>query len=424
MPNGREVLIQHLKTEPWLASSLHNWQLHGRPNQQLPPGLWQIWLILAGRGFGKTRAGAETVRQWANGGKHPIIHLVGPTAADVRDVMVRGESGILSISPKHERPTYASSTRSLIWPNGTRGLLFSAEEPDRLRGPQCHAAWADEVAAWKYPEAWDMLMFGLRLGSNPQCVATTTPKPTPLIRDLVSRDGQDVHVTRGSTYDNQMNLAKTFMTQILKKYEGTRLGRQEIDAELLLDMPGALWTTALLERAYSRTKPDTFDRIVVSIDPAVTSDESSDETGIIVAGKKRVLDMELGYVLDDLTMKGSPTEWCKRAVAAYHEYRADRIVAEVNNGGDLVETVLRQVDPNVPFKAVHASSGKRIRAEPVAALYEQYRVKHVGSFGKLEDQMRNFNPEECKKSPDRVDALVWALTELIIDPLDPGVFVL
>lgn len=403
----------------------YNWKNYARPEQLLPVGdRWNIWLYCAGRGAGKTRSGAQGVIEWAQSGYYPIIHLVGATAADVRDVMVNGPSGILACSPPWFRPVYTPSTRSLTWPNHTKALLFSAEEPNRLRGPQCHAAWADEIAAWKYDETWSMLMFGLRLGRHPRCIATTTPRPTPLIRDLVEREGKDVVISRGNTYDNQVNLAETFLSQILAKYEGTRLGKQEIYAELLLDTPGALWTAEMLERAYSRTAPNDLDRIVVAIDPAVTKEESSDETGIIVAGAKSVMDVKMAYVLDDLTMKGTPMEWCRAAVSAYRHHGADRIVAEVNNGGDLVETVLRQVDPNVPFRAVRASHGKRIRAEPVSALYEQARVKHIGRFGKLEDQMRTFNPEEVKKSPDRVDALVWALTELIVAPLDPGIFVL
>jgi predicted phage terminase large subunit-like protein len=295
---------------------------------------------------------------------------------------------------------------------------YSADEPERLRGPQHDAAWCDEIGSWRYPEAWDMLLFGLRLGSNPRVVVTTTPRPTKIIRELVV--DPTVVVTRGSTYENRANLAPAFLTQIVKRYRGTRLGRQELDAEILEDVPGALWTRALLEAArppIGYVPPD-FARIVVAIDPAATSGEDADETGIIVAAR----DADgRGYVLADLSGHMAPIEWARAVIAAYRAHKADRVVAEVNNGGEMVENTLRMVDPSVSYAAVHASRGKVIRAQPVSALYEQGRIKHLGAMPKLEDQMCAFTTNLVRgrgDSPDRVDALVWALTELLVEPME------
>jgi len=388
---------------------LYEWRFWARPNQ-LPPENWrQVWLILAGRGFGKTRTGAETVRWMVEAGRAKRIALVAPTAADARDVMVEGESGILAISRPDFKPEYEPSKRRITWPNGAMAFTYSAEEPDRLRGPQHDFAWCDELATWKYPDdTWDNLIFGLRLGDNPRVVVTTTPKPIPLVRKLVN-DPETV-VTRGSTYENAANLPPSFLKEIRDKYEGTRLGRQEIYAEILDDVPGALWNRTMLDELRVKKAPELI-RIVVAIDPAVTSGEDSDETGIIVAGKG--VDGH-AYVLDDLSCRLSPDGWARRAVDAYHRYEADRIVAEVNNGGDLVEATIRTVDSKAAYKAVRASKGKRTRAEPIAALYEQGKIHHVGSFPLLEDQMCNFTPDGYDGSPDRVDALVWALTELML----------
>jgi predicted phage terminase large subunit-like protein len=398
-----------------LAEALErDWPSVARPSQLAPSGDWRIWLLLAGRGFGKTRSGAEWVREQAETGKAGRIALVAPTAADVRDVIIEGESGLLAIAPDHARPLYEPSKRRLTWPNGAIATAYSADEPERLRGPQHDAAWCDELASWRYPDAWDMLMLGLRLGKDPRAVVTTTPKPTRLLRDLLSRAGTDVAVTRGSTMENEANLASAFLAQIVRRYEGTRLGRQELDAELLDDAPNAMWTRDLIERAHVAAAPS-LRRIVVAIDPATTSGEESDETGIVVAGVG--VDGE-GYVLDDLSGRLAPTEWARRAVAAYQRHEADRVVAEVNAGGEMVEATLRVVDRNVSFKAVHASKGKVARAEPVAALYEQGRVHHVGAFPALEDQMCSFTTgydrSSAGMSPDRLDALVWALTELML----------
>jgi phage terminase large subunit-like protein len=387
----------------------YDWLYWSRPEQRAPAGDWRTWLVLAGRGFGKTRTGAEWVREQAESGRCGRLALVAPTAADARDVMVEGESGILAICPRRFRPLYEPSKRRLTWPNGSLATLYSADEPDRLRGPQHDCAWCDEAGVWRFPDAWDMLQFGLRLGADPRVVVTTTPKPVRLVRELAT--DPTTTVTRGSTYDNAANLAPAFLDQIVRRYEGTRLGRQELHAELLDDTPGALWTRAAIENLRVKAAPD-LTRIVVAIDPAVTSGEDADETGIVVAGKG--VDGH-AYVLKDLTCRLSPDGWARRAVNAYHELSADRIIAEVNNGGDLVEQVIRTVDRRVSYRKVHATRGKRVRAEPVAALYEQSKVHHVGMFADLEDQQCSFTPDGYDGSPDRVDALVWALTELMVD---------
>jgi phage terminase large subunit-like protein len=382
-----------------------------RDEQQAPMGDWRIWLLLAGRGFGKTRAGAEWVREQAETYKAARIALVAPTAADARDVMVEGESGLLAIASAPNRPRYEPSKRRLTWPNGAIATAYSAEEPDRLRGPQHDAAWCDELAVWRHEASWDMLMLGLRLGLNPRCVVTTTPKPGRLLRGLVK--DPNVAITRGTTFDNRKNLAPAFLDAIVKRYHGTRLGRQELLAELLEDVPGALWSRDAIERGSVAVAP-LLSRIVVAIDPAASAGDGADETGIIVAGSDG---NGHGYVLDDLSGRFAPHEWARRAVAAYRSHAADRIVAEVNNGGDMVEATLRVIDPNASYRAVHASRGKAVRAEPVAALYEQGRIHHIGRLPALEDQMCEFTsaPDRAgRPSPDRVDALVWAITDLMI----------
>jgi phage terminase large subunit-like protein len=403
---------------------LYDWSFWARPAQLPPQGDWRVWLLLAGRGFGKTRTGAELIRARVAASTARRLALVAPTAADARNVMVEGESGILAVSPPWDRPRYEPSKRRLTWPNGAIATLYSADEPERLRGPQHDATWCDELGSWRHPEAWDMLMFGLRLGTDPRVVVTTTPRPTKLIRALIA-DPKAV-VTRGTTYENRANLAPAFLDQIIRKYEGTRLGRQELDAELLDDVAGALWTRGIIEAARSSTAPSLV-RVVVAIDPAATSTEDADETGIIVAGKDA---QGQGWMLADSSGRYQPTEWAKTAIAAYRAHRADRVVAEVNHGGEMVEATLRAIDPNVSFAAVRASRGKVTRAEPVAALYEQGRVHHVGAFPQLEDQMCGFAPAGRNEvdlraggSPDRVDALVWALTDLLLEPMsNQGIF--
>ena len=397
-----------------------DWDFKARRNQLPPPGSWRIWLLLAGRGFGKTRAGAEWVRCQIEEGPARRVALVAPTAADARDVMVEGESGLLAVSRTTSRPIYQPSKRRVLFPNGALATIYSADEPDRLRGPQHDAAWCDELASWRYPEAWDMLMLGLRLGPDPRAVVTTTPKPVRLIRALVDPSRSDVAITTGTTYDNRTNLPPAFLDHVERRYGGTRLGRQELQGEILDDVPGALWTRDKIEQ-FRIVKTPELRRIVVAIDPAVSSGEDADETGIVVAGLGS--DAQ-GYVLDDLSLRAGPVDWARRALLAYRRYQADRIVAEVNNGGDLVETTMRIFDASVPFKPVRASRGKVTRAEPIAALYEQGRVHHVGTFPALEDQMcafiGDFDRQSTGVSPDRVDALVWALTELMVESGNTG----
>lgn len=363
-----------------------------------------MWLVKAGRGWGKTRVGAEWVRSVATPGAR--IALVGATAADVRDVMVEGESGILAVCEPWNRPLYEPSKRRLTWPNGAMATAYSAEEPDRLRGPQHTHAWADEVAAWASPDTWDMLLMGLRLGARPRAVVTTTPRTVPLMRAIQASPG--LVITRGSTRDNAANLAPSFLSSLMTRYEGTRLGRQELDGEELDDNPDALWSREAIDGLRVREAPE-LARVVVAIDPATTATASSDETGIVVAG----LGVDgRGYVLADRSGRYKPDEWARRAVEAYHAHKADRIVAEGNQGGDMVTHVLRTAWPDAPVRIVHASRGKVARAEPVAALYEQGRISHVGSLPQLEDQMCSWTPGQA--SPDRMDALVWALTELML----------
>ena len=389
----------------------HRWSLWARSLQLPPPGDWRVWLLLAGRGFGKTRSGAEFVRARVKGGMATRIALVGPTAADVRDVMIEGDSGLLAVASAAERPLYEPSKRRLTWPNGAVALAFSADEPERLRGPQHDLAWCDELASWRYAAAWDNLLLGLRLGADPRAVVTTTPKPTRLVRDVLASPG--TVVTRGTTFDNADNLAPAFLDSIVRRYAGTRLGRQELEAELLDDVPGALWSRDAIEAARVAAAPD-LSRIVVAIDPAASAGEGADETGIVVAGLAH--DGQV-YVLDDRSGRMSPRAWALKAVAAYKSFAADRIVAEVNNGGDMVEATLRSVESDAPFRALRASRGKAIRAEPVAALYEQGRVHHVGCFAALEDQLCGFTADFDRAasgtSPDRLDALVWAVTDLM-----------
>jgi predicted phage terminase large subunit-like protein len=398
-----------------LATALAtSWQARARPSQRLPPGGWSIFLILSGRGWGKTRVLSEAANRWASTGEYSRIAIVAATAADARDVVVEGESGVLATAPDWCRPLYQPTRRRLIWPNGAIAMLYSAKEPDRLRGPQHDAAVCDELASWRDPTTWDMLQFGLRLGSHPRTIIATTPRPTKLIRELLAREGKDLVCTRGSSYENKANLAPQFFETIVGRYAGTRLGRQELEAELLEDTPGALWTVDMLDRTRRSEAPD-LQRVVVAIDPAASSHEGSDETGIIVAGKD---DRGHGYVLEDLSGRYQPAEWAKTAIAAYRRHAADRIVAEVNNGGEMVENTLRMIDPNVPFTAVHASRGKFVRAEPVAALFEQNKIHLVGSFPRLEDQLTGFVPDLDRAkagSPDRADSMIWALTELMVE---------
>jgi phage terminase large subunit-like protein len=423
----RRALLKDLTDED-VKRLEHDWRFWGRKNQLAPDGDWHVWLILAGRGFGKTRAGAEWVRSNMcgdtpmSGGRYRHIAIIAETAADARDVMVGhgkapGEgSGLLQVHPPDFRPVYTVSNRRLTWPNGAVASIFNATEPDQLRGPQFEAAWCDELAKWSYAqETWDQLQFGLRIGRNPQVLITTTPRPIKVLKDIIADPG--TVVTRGSTMDNVGNLSPAFIQTIKRKYEGTRLGRQELDAEILEDTPGALWKRAQIEalRVLPSEVPP-IERLVIAIDPAVSNNEGSDETGIILAG---IGEDEHGYVFSDNSGKYAPVEWAREAIKLYHLRQADRIVAEVNNGGDMVENTIRMVDPNVAYTKVHASRGKFIRAEPISALYEQGRIHHVGAFPQLEDQMCEFTSDFERKSmgysPDRVDALVWAFSELMLE---------
>lgn len=328
--------------------------------------------------------------------------------------MVEGPAGILAVHPKDFRPLYEPSKRRLTWPNGATATLYNAVEPDQLRGPQHDGAWGDELAKWRYmQETWDQLQFGLRLGKHPRQIITTTPRPLPLIRKLVN--DPDTFLTRGRTYDNAVNLAAPFLRQIEDRYGGTRLGRQELEGEVLEDIPGALWQRSCIDRNRRPEAPADLQRIIVAVDPAVSSEEGSDETGLVCVGMSRDKDgYNRGYVLADRSLRGSPDDWARAAVALYREFEADRIVAEKNQGGEMVEAVIKAVDRNVPVSLVHASRGKAIRAEPVSALYEQNRVHHVGRFDELEDQMCTFSADYDRNngSPDRMDALVWGLSFL------------
>ncbi|MFS4439070.1 DNA-packaging protein [Paracoccaceae bacterium GXU_MW_L88] len=406
-----------------LPHLFEHWALDG--HQRPPGGDWNVWVILGGRGAGKTRAGAEWVRAQVEGpgprdpGLCRRVALVGETLEQAREVMVLGESGILACSPPDRRPEWQSVRRRLVWPNGAVAEIYSASDPERLRGPQFDAAWADELAKWKRAEeAWDMLQFTLRLGSRPRQVVTTTPRNQALLRSLL--EARDTVVTQAPTSANRVNLAPAFLEKITARYAGTTLGRQELDGVLLGDDEDALWTHSLLDTARGQ---EMFapQRIVVAVDPPMTSGASADECGIIVAGAEcsgKPGDWR-GVVLEDASLRGAkPVEWMARAVEVAAKHKADCIVAEVNQGGELVESLLRQVDATLRYKPVRASRGKQVRAEPVAALYEQGRIGHAALFADLEDQMTAMRRDGFagRGSPDRVDALVWALTELILEP--------
>jgi len=397
------------------------WELRG-PRQRAPSWRdpsWTTWLFLGGRGAGKTRAGAEWVCDMVAGNpgaQEPgvgRIALVGETLADVRDVMIGGPSGLLAVSPPGERPRWQPSLRRLEWPSGAVAHAFSAEDPDSLRGPQFEAAWADELGKWRYAqETWDMLQFGLRLGPRPRQVVTTTPRPIPLIRALMV--DPSVKLTRAGTAANARNLAPSFLAQVSARYGGTALGRQELDGELIEDRADALWKREAIEAARVAAAPALL-RIVVAVDPPASAGRRASACGIIAAG----IDAGgMGYVLADETVSGAePEAWAARAVALYRALKADALVAEVNQGGDMVAAVVRLVDPTVPVTAVVATRGKHARAEPVSALYRQGRVRHAGAYPALEDEMCDFSPAGLSggRSPDRLDALVWALTHLVLE---------
>ena len=411
-------------TETERQELLHLWTTYCRENQHPPGGEigapdWTIWLVLGGRGAGKTRAGAEWVRGAVLG--HPgigepragRIALVGETYAAVRDVMVEGPSGLLAVHRgRRDRPVWVPTLRRLAWPNGAVAHCFSSEDPDALRGPQFDAAWADELAKWRHPqETWDMLQFGLRLGANPREIVTTTPKPIPLLKNLLA-DPRTI-VSRTTTRDNAENLAPRFLETVVGRYAGTRLGRQELEGEIVEEREDALWSRDRIEAARTDVAPD-LARVVVAVDPPASSGERAACCGIVAAG----IDGEgRGYVLADATVaQAKPAEWAAKAVATYRRWHADALVVEANQGGEMVAAVIREIDPAVPVVTVHATRGKYLRAEPVALLYEQGRVRHVGAFPELEDEMSDFGLAGLTsgRSPDRLDALVWALTKLML----------
>lgn len=415
LPRAKRQQFLNSLSDEEAAILAYDWQFWSRPNQRAPKGGWSTWLMLAGRGFGKTRAGAEWVRSMAESGTAKRIALVAPTLHDARAVMVEGDSGLLAICPPWAMPKFEPSKRTLTWPNGTIATLFGAEEPERLRGPQHDIAWCDELCAWKQADmTYDMLLFGLRLGRKPRTLITTTPRAIPLLKRLAAAD--KTVITKGTTFDNLKNLAPSFARDIVARYKGTRIGRQELMAELLEDTPGALWQRSTIDSNRVEHHPPLI-RIVVAVDPPASMGENADECGIIAAG---LAADGTAYVIDDKSIQGlSPHGWAARAVSLYHTFEADRMVAEVNMGGAMVEAIMREIDPSIAYRGVHAARGKMVRAEPVAALYEQGRVKHYGAFSALEDQMCNYTgPVSGKRgngtSPDRMDALVWALTELML----------
>ncbi len=420
MIKSQHVLIKEIKkrinqelNQRYRQEIQYQWPLRARPSQLEPQGDWQTWLILAGRGFGKTRTGAETVRQWVHQERYRRIALIADTESDAREVMIEGESGLLAIHPDRERPCYEPSKRRLIWKNGATATIYSAENYDKLRGPQFDAAWVDELAKFRHAEkVWEQLHFALRLGDRPKTIVTTTPRPTSLIKKLISQEGQEVFLTRGSTFDNQANLSPSFITSIKSQYDSTRLGLQELYGEILLSSDKALWNYDLLDRLRVASLPP-LTRIVVALDPAVTHHAKSDETGIIVAGLSSLGE---AYVLEDLSGRYSTLGWAETAVAAYHRWKADRLIAEVNQGGDLVEKMIRSIDPLISYKSLYANRRKICRAEPVAALYEQGKVFHtLKGLGELEHQLCTYTGSPHESSPDRLDALVWALTDLMLD---------
>jgi phage terminase large subunit-like protein len=393
---------------------LNDFPWWGRAEQFEPPGeAWRLWLILGGRGSGKSRTGAEWIKRRIRYADRPLrVALVGPSLQETRAVMVEGESGLLAVHEyDDQRPAFLPSKREIIFANGSIAQLFSADTPDSLRGPQFHLAWCDELAKWRYAEeAWNMLQFALRLGERPQATVTTTPRPLRLLKSLIG-DSQTV-LTRVRTMANAGPLSASFLAELQRIYGGTRLARQELEAEIVDEDPDALFQRRLIDE-YRRAAAPPMSRIVVAVDPPVSASRRSDACGIVCAGLGEDL---RAYVLDDHTIRGlSPAQWAARAIALYHARQADLIVAEVNQGGNLVSEVLRHVDCAVPVKSVSATRGKYIRAEPVAALYEQGRVSHVGEFAALEDEMCALTPAGSEgTSPDRLDALVWALTELLL----------
>lgn len=398
----------------------HVWRLNALEHQRWPDedDPWTIFILLGGRGAGKTRMGAEWIRSLEQSREGPQrFALVSETYADGREVMVDGQSGLLHIGPPARRPRYEASRRRLVWPSGAVGYCFSSEDPDGLRGHEFSAAWSDELCKWRRPEeTWSNLQLALRLGERPRQVVTTTPRPMKLLKRLLAADG--ARIARATSYDNAQNLPRAFLEQIAAAYAGSALGRQELLGEIVEDRAGALWTWDMIEAARISVPPGfhgSLDRIVVAVDPPATSGEGADECGVIVAGVLRAAGGATAFVLADRSAGGlKPTEWAARAVAAYREFAADRIIVETNQGGEMARAVIAAVDESVPVRDVRATRSKTLRAEPVAALYEQGRVRHVAAFPALEDQMTSFAGQRGAASPDRLDALVWALADLLL----------
>ena len=415
-PSSKERILEEARNghrDP--ADDLYDWNQWARDEQLPPPGDWRIWLFLGGRGAGKTRAGAEWVRARVRAGARRIA-LVGPAFQDVREVMLGGPSGVMNIGYPHERPAYQASRRRVVWPGGAVGYAFSAEDPDGLRGPQFDAAWADEFAAWAHPqETLDMLRLGLRLGRDPRLVITTTPRAIAAVKALIDAPG--VEVTRLATVENRNNLAPGFVEAMEAQYAGSHLARQELDGVLVEDPEGALWTRALIEQALRADRPQP-DRIVVAVDPPA-GDGSGDACGIIVAGAAGAGRAARALVLADYSLRAGPEAWAARVAQAFEAHDADTVVAEANQGGDMVRAVLQAAARDLPVRLVRASRGKRARAEPAAALYAAGRVAHAGRFAALEDQMCAFGAPGPAASPDRVDALVWALAALTGGAAEP-----
>lgn len=414
LPEAERAKFISSLSEQECNALLYDWRgFNARPPQIAPDGDWDIWLALAGRGYGKTRMGAEWVREKVESGEAKRIAIIAETAADCRDVLVEGESGLLSLYPEGEGPTYEPSKRRITWQNGAVATLFNATEPNQLRGPQYDLAWSDELAKWRYArETWDQLQFGLRLGDNPQQIVTTTPRPIELVKAIVAGQEGKVTITKGNTMDNASNLAAKFLRKIKEKYDGTRLGRQELNAEILGDIPNALWTLAMIDTSRVREVPEGMTSIGVAIDPAITDTEHSDEHGIVAAGTSE--DHKEAFVLEDASIKGSPEDWARAAIACYDRWQADFIVVEVNQGGDMVAATIKTIRNNIPIREVRATRGKHVRAEPISSLYQQGRIHHVGAFPDLETQMTMMTSAGYagEGSPDRLDALVWIMTEL------------
>lgn len=410
----REALFRSLRDDE-AASIADDWMFRARREQLPPPGDWFLWMIVAGRGFGKNFAGSNVFIEAHRRGLAKNSGIVAATVGDLRKYCIDGPSGIISLAPKSFQPKFIPSRAGgglLEWPNGSTTNLYTSEKPRRARGANLDFIWCDELSWWQYPqEMWDNLMFGLRFG-RPRIMVTMTPRPIPLVKELVAmEDGKSVIITRGSTYDNIDNLATIYIDKVIKPYEGTTLGRQELGGELLMDVEGALWNHEQIERL-SVSSPDRFDQIIVAVDPSTSS--QGDECGIVSVGRIK----KHGYVLGDHSLRGSPGTWARKAITVYHTLKEQSasalIVAEKNQGGEMVSTILNDIDSAVPVRLVHASVGKVARAEPVAAIYEQNRVSHCGHFPKLEDEMCLFVPGEMKESPNRVDALVWGMTYLLI----------